>query len=553
MRNPRSLMSVILGLAITASALAAVNSPEVYNNQVLVKFRPGVSRTLANLGIGATEVSYMPQTGWVVVSLPAGRTTADAVLYYQRLSSVVSVVPNYTAHASFVPNDAKYSFQYAPKRVSAVSGWDLTIGSSGIVIAIVDTGLDLGHEEFQGGKVVPGFNFVDNNNIPQDDVGHGTHCAGNAAATTNNGIGIAGIGYNCRILPVKVLDKNGSGSFSNVDKGIMYAADQGANVISLSLGATYPKAFGIPQDQIDAINYALSKNCVIVAAAGNEGVSLDTYLSVPAMIPGVLCVGASDSQDAEAFFTNYGTPVKIAAPGVDVFSTLPTSQGKYGVESGTSMSTPIVAGAAGLLWSYAPAGTFNTTIVSTLTSSADFIGTWLNGGRLNVYRGLQAIGPGVLFPQMADSESLFSGTLVAGLITNIVDGDGVNADIKPTFIRGLGYIAGVKATFTLDHTIDKLKDVTAIVVGSTVPRGSIQVFVRDFSSTGSTPKYDLLKIVPNSGSTATLDLGQVSSKYVSFANVMEVVVRQLNPTGLSLTNPTLWSVDQVRLDVRFRL
>ncbi len=552
MRNYRSLVSIVLGIALTAIAAATPQNPDVFNHQLMVKFKPGISHTLAHLGIGAEEVSNLAQTGWSVVKIPAATSVSTALTYYRSLSGVSQVNPNYTAYASIVPNDPKYSQQYAPQKVSAPSGWDLTIGSSGVVIAIVDTGLDLLHEEFQGGKVLPGYDYANNDSNPQDDEGHGTHCSGIAAASTNNGIGIAGIGYSCRILPVKVLGANGSGSFANVDKGIMFAADQGANVISMSLGATYPKAFGIPQDLIDAVNYALARGCVVVAAAGNEAVSLDQYLSVPAMVPGVLCVGATDSSDAETVFTNYGSPVKIAAPGLNILSTLPTSQGKYGIESGTSMSTPCVAGAAGLLWSYAPAGTTNTQIVSALTSTSDFVGTWLDGGRLNVYRALNMIGPGVLFTQLADSNVVFTGTLVGGVMDNVKYSDGVTADIRPTFFAGLGYVAAAKVTFTLDHSYDRLKDVTAVITGSALPRASLQVFMRDWSSLSL--KYVLMKAVPNSSTATSIDLGRIASKYVSGSNVVEMIVRQLNPTSISISNSaTNWQVDQIRLDAKFRV
>jgi thermitase len=239
-------------------------------------------------------------------------------------------------------------------------------------IAIVDTGVQYDHPDLSG-KVYLGYNFVDGNWDPYDLNGHGTHCAGIAAAVTDNGIGIAGMAPNASILAVKVLDANGSGTLDNVASGIEYAADAGANVISLSLGG--PSGSTTLQNAVD---YAWNKGAVLVAAAGNNGSSAPTY---PAYYSNVISVAATDSNDNKPSWSNYGSWVDVAAPGVNIYSTYPTN--RYAYLSGTSMATPHVSGLAALL---AAQGRTNSQIRAAIQNTADPIagtGTYWKYGRIN--------------------------------------------------------------------------------------------------------------------------------------------------------------------------
>ena len=188
---------------------------------------------------------------------------------------------------------------------------------------------------------VNGWNFVENNNIPQDGIGHGTHVAGIAAATTNNGQGIAGVCPNCRIMPVRVMDNSGAGTYANIAAGITYAAQKGARIINLSLGGT-----AYSQVLHDAVTNA-SLVSVIVAAAGNNN---DQILFYPAAYDdAVIAVGATDANDQRATFSNYGSWVDLMAPGVSIWSTW--YGGGYTALSGTSMAAPFASGVAGLVYS----------------------------------------------------------------------------------------------------------------------------------------------------------------------------------------------------------
>jgi thermitase len=212
-----------------------------------------------------------------------------------------------------------------------------------------------------------------------DENGHGTHCSGISAAITNNKIGIAGVAPKVKILAVRVLNADGEGYLSDVVNGITYAADRGAKVISLSLGS--PRG---SQTLQKAIQYAKKKGSVIIAAAGNDGTSSPTY---PAYYSNVISVAATDKNDQKAYFSNYGQWVDLAAPGVDIISTWLNK--KYETHSGTSMSTPLVAGIAGLL---ASKGKSPKEIEQILKNTADPIpgtGQYWKNGRVNAAKAVE--------------------------------------------------------------------------------------------------------------------------------------------------------------------
>jgi subtilisin family serine protease len=236
------------------------------------------------------------------------------------------------------------------------------------MIAVVDSGVDAGHPDLQA-KLLPGRRFYNGGSWDsnwQDYNGHGTHVAGIAAASTNNGQGVAGVGWNNRILPVRVLDSTGSGYTSDVAAGVRWAVDNGARVINMSLGGE-----GYDPALETATSYAWSHGSLVVAAAGNCGDPQNYYPSCsvanpvifPAANPNVLAVAATDSADGRPSFSSYGWWVDVAAPGVSVLSTMwsgnyltPGCSGQaYCYLSGTSMASPAVAGLAALVWARDPA------------------------------------------------------------------------------------------------------------------------------------------------------------------------------------------------------
>ncbi|HLO33511.1 MAG TPA: S8 family serine peptidase, partial [Anaerolineales bacterium] len=200
-------------------------------------------------------------------------------------------------------------------------------------------------------------------NNPQDDNGHGTHVAGIAAALCNNGTGVAGVSWGARLMPVKVLNAAGNGTYADVADGIIWAADHGAQIINLSLGGGNSS-----QMLQDAVDYAAAKSVVLVAAAGNAGRNSVFY---PARYPNVIAVAATDPSNAHAGFSNYGPDVDLSAPGVSIYSTFP---GGYGYNNGTSMATPFVSGLAAILRGI-PGNSSPTLIASQMESTALDLGS----------------------------------------------------------------------------------------------------------------------------------------------------------------------------------
>ena len=259
------------------------------------------------------------------------------------------------------PNDPRYPEQWHLPSVSAPQAWDVTTGSSQVTIAVIDTGVDYNHPDLAG-RCVAGYNYVMRNSDPMDDNGHGTHVAGIAAAVGNNSTGVAGMDWQARIMPLKVLDASGAGYDSDVAAAIRYAADNGARVINLSLGGPdYSYALA------EAVNYAYNRGATVVAASGNGGSSV----SYPAACDHAIAVGALDSANALAYFSNRGPALDLTAPGVSILSTVP---GGYQRMSGTSMASPVVAGCASLVLAAHPAYT-SSQVESALKSGATDLGS----------------------------------------------------------------------------------------------------------------------------------------------------------------------------------
>ncbi len=250
------------------------------------------------------------------------------------------------AKAFMTPNDPKFSDQWGwgpTPGVNAEAAWDVTTGSNSVIVAVLDTGIDANHPDFN--NLLPGYDFVNNDGTPEDDCGHGTHVAGTVGATTNNGQGVAGAAQ-VSILPVKVM-KNYSGScsgpWSAVANGITYAVDQGADIITMSLGMENTWSSTVNA----AMQYATDNDVLILAAAGNSGCG--SCVAYPARNPMAMAVGALDWNGNVVSFSNKGNELEISAPGLAIWSTTPG--GNYGSKSGTSMATPHVAGVAALVLS----------------------------------------------------------------------------------------------------------------------------------------------------------------------------------------------------------
>jgi len=345
-------------------APAAVAAPAYESNSVIVKYADGASspkRSLVERAAGVLQkLGHITGVGAQLV-----RVTGDPAKVAARLNrsgAVVYAEPNYIYRATATPNDPLFRNQYALDNpadvdIDAPEAWE-TLGAgafsttlNGAKIGIVDTGIQAAHEDLAGaGKVancagVRSFGmllglFADPTIVPNkctDDNGHGTHVAGTAAAWTNNGRGIAGVASNSPLAICKALDSAGAGAVAAVANCIMYLANNGAKVISLSLG-------GPSSTTLKNAVSAASRSSLIVAASGNGG---NGTLNYPAAYSEVVSVAAVDRSGARASFSTFNDDVEIAAPGVDIVSTW--NNGAYNTISGTSMATPHVAGVAAII------------------------------------------------------------------------------------------------------------------------------------------------------------------------------------------------------------
>ena len=268
-------------------------------------------------------------------------------------------------------NDPLFAKQWALDQVNAPEAWARGARGAGTTVAVVDTGVDLGHPDLSS-KIVAGRDFVAGDSCAQDENGHGTHVAGISAAVTNNGIGVAGVAPDAQIMPVRVLDEEGSGSTDEIAAGIRWAADNGAQVINLSLGElpVIGQLEAINEDIEAAVDHAWAQGSLVVAAAGNDSFPLCSY---PSFADRAVCIGATDRRGLPSYYSNFPnnkTTLGFRAPGgvgsvfcehdEDIYSTMwpgseddCTGSGAYsGYESlaGTSMAAPQVAGVAALLF-----------------------------------------------------------------------------------------------------------------------------------------------------------------------------------------------------------
>ena len=359
---------------------AAVNTENLRVTMRFKKYTPGILRKLT-LGNYLENSEELRLKDALVIKIPAHN--AEKVLASLNRNVWVDYAEqDYEAYALDVPNDPELTNQWGLVNIKAVGGWNETHGSKSVDIAIVDTGIKFDHPDLAN-KITASVNcsFSSCSNYQTTDPdGHGTHVAGIAAASTNNFLGIAGLAWEGNLMSVKVLDDLGRGYYSWIASGIVWAVDNGAEVINLSLGGSSP-SFVLR----DAVKYAWDNGAVVIAASGNNSSTQPIY---PAYYSWAIAVGATDSNDNKAGFSNYGAGwVDVAAPGVSILSTYKNG---YAYISGTSMSAPHVTGLAALIKSLNPGWT-NSQIRERIEQTTDpipGIGVYWSWGRINVCKAL---------------------------------------------------------------------------------------------------------------------------------------------------------------------
>ncbi len=374
--------------------------PDCVPGEVLLKFKSSVSlpeRALALAALRSRALARISSLNAYVVRIPEDATVEEMVEAFGRNPDIAYVQPNYIYRACLTPNDKYFEDQYAlfnkgqqvgwvpgspqgkpSADIKATSAWEETTGIAGVVIGIVDTGVDLNHPDLKNKIRSRGYDFVNGDTDATDDNGHGTMVAGIAAAETNNYEGIAGVAWNSKILPVKVLDQFGSGTTVTIVNGILWAVDNGAQILNLSFGA--PAKDNVVEE---ALKYAFeTKGVFIAAAAGND----NTAVYYPAAYDRYVCAtAATDYNDQRTTWSNFGPEIDVAAPGDKIITTYPvalTPAGfqPYKFQDGTSMAGAHVAGLAALIRGIKPSLS-PSDIMNIIRYSADDVNSSIHKGR----------------------------------------------------------------------------------------------------------------------------------------------------------------------------
>lgn len=367
--TPTATPSVVPESSATPQAdpsKAAPLSEDEATEEILIRFRKTASEEESAqclAAAGAEFVSTIEELNVWVVRVAGGKS-AEAVAILSACPKVRYAEPNYMASAAdTIPTDAYWNRQYGLVNIRAPQGWDHSTGSASVTIAIVDTGVDLDHPDLLA-KIVPGRDVINDDDLPDDDhfQSHGTHVAGIAAAASNNGLGVTGVSWGARIMPVKVLGPLGIGPLSGVAEGIIWATNHGAQVINLSLGSDSDSLA-----LLDAVNYAYQRGVILVAASGNDPAGAMLY---PALYPNVVAVGAVDATNVRLSNSSHGAALDLVAPGFFIYSTF---RNGYGYNSGTSMAAPFVSGLAAVLYGM-PGNSSSATVISQMQASAKDLG-----------------------------------------------------------------------------------------------------------------------------------------------------------------------------------
>ncbi len=433
----RRLLVPLLVLGALAAGPAAASGADYVPGRVLVGLAPAPNGYLADVARVGRTVSAAPRER--ILALPHGEAVATAIRRLRRQPGVAYAVPDYIAHATgqFIPNDPgrgrrpagweAMQWNFLPIiGVDAPEAWanliaDHRPGARGVTIAVLDSGVAYRNwgrfrrsPDFAGTRFVHPYDFVDRNRFPLDRDGHGTFVAGIIAEATNNGYGLTGLAYGASIMPVRILDADGTGDAATISRGIRYAVAHGAQVINLSLEFSLDVTPDDIPDILSAVRYAHAHGVVVVAAAGNEGVEQIAY---PARAPDVVSVGATTRDRCLADYSNAGGRLDLVAPGGDDDSTVltdpdchpdrslpdvyqmtfydPSNPNHFGFPSGwrgTSMSAPHVAAAAAMVIASGVIGRRPApdAILQRLEQTADPLGS----GRPNQYYGYGLVDAG---------------------------------------------------------------------------------------------------------------------------------------------------------------
>jgi thermitase len=528
------------GALIALAGPLAHAAPDHVRGRVLVQFQPNTSvqqiRSLV-AAANASDKGEIPHTGVHILELPPqANEFAVQRAFAQRAEVVFADLDRYFAPQDVTPNDPLYAlWGYYVKKISCPIAWSTTTGSSDVIIAILDTGCDPTHPDLAP-KYVPGWNFYNNNSDTRDVYGHGTPVAGTAAAIGNNGVGVAGVAWGSKIMPLRISDTQGVSNASIIAPALTWAADHGARVANISYAV-------VDDPTVDAAaKYFQSKGGVVTSSAGNAG----AYHNLP-YDPYQLSVSATDSNDILYSWSNTGTFVSVAAPGAS-YTTI--NGGGYGTFGGTSCSAPVVAGVAALVISVNPtlSGVEAKSIVE---MSADDLGTAgydtsYGYGRVNAARAV-AMSAGSTGPAVTVT-SPSAGSTVAGTATVQVSATDSNGIASVTlFVDGasIGKATAAPYSFPWDSTTysNSAHTIKAVAVNGIGNAGNAQVNVTVNNNTADTtpPTVNITSPVAGGTVSGTVSVQVNASDNVGVASVKFYVDGMLVSTVASSPYSYSWN------------
>lgn len=495
---------------------------------ILVKFNNNVqSKAVRNVfkAAGAEPVeSFSLVDGLTLAQVAPGQTLESAILALQSDPSVAYAEPNFIVTSFATPNDPSFPRQYGLHNTGQTAGlndadidapeaWDLSTGTNSI-IAVIDTGVDYNHPDLasniwtnpgeianngvddDGNGLIDdtrGWDFANNDNNPMDDNRHGTHVAGIIAARGNNAVGVTGVNWSARIMPLKFLTATGSGTTASAIRSLQYAVRMGAKISNNSWGGGARS-----QALFDAISAANTAGHLFVAAAGNAGVNTDTTPSYPASfdLPNIVSVTATDSSNRLPAFANTGPlSVDLSAPGVAILSTTPNNA--YASLSGTSMAAPFASGVAGLVLAANPTLTMpalKAALLNSVDPVAGLAGRVLSGGKINAFNALRSVTTNVSVSPVTISLTVgarqqFTASGGGGAYTWTVSNAAVGAiDNTGLFVANAAGTTSVTVTDNAARSVSATVTVSALAVAPATAQVGISQ-TRQFNAIGGVAPY----------------------------------------------------------------
>ena len=442
-----------------AGGSASRIEPDAVPGYILVSPRPGLPRAAFDKVLaahGGKAIGRLDPLNVYVVTLPASVSGKAVAKLLSQHPHIKFAEPDALVPVDYVPNDPDYANEWHLRTLNTPAAWDIATGG-GVTVAVLDSGVDATHPDLVA-QLVPGWNFWDNNSNTADVFGHGTKVAGVIGATGNNAIGVVGIAFNSRIMPIRVTDTSGYAAISALASGLTYAADHGARVANMSFAVQSYSTV------ISAAQYFMSKGGVVMNSAGNSG-ALDSTPASDALVS----VSATTSTDVRASWSSYGPYVDVAAPGASIWTT--TMGGGYGSVSGTSFSSPATAAVAALMMSANPK-LAPTQIVDLLESTSVDLGTagfdnYYGYGRVSAANAVAAAAAGVPADTQAPSASITSptGGTVSGIVpVNVTASDNVGVARVDLLVNGTAIASDTVAPYGFSWDSTALAGTTAKLV-----------------------------------------------------------------------------------------